>query len=106
MKTARPVAIIGEVDEEVESDHASSQKENQEETVGKPSTPSRKNPNVPHVTPQKAADQKPTKSPRKGPFGRKILDEDVVVLKPAVDVPALVKIVYRCHFCDRVFCVK
>lgn len=106
MKTERPVAIIGEVDDEVGNDQASSQKENQEETVGKPSTPSRRNPNVPNVTPQKPEDQKPNKSPRKGPFGRKILDEDVVVLKPSIDVPALVKIVYRCRFCDRIFCVK
>ena len=105
-KTERPVAIIGEADDEVGNDQASSQKENQEETVGKPSTPSRKNSNVPKVTPQKPEDQKPNKSPRKGPFGRKILDEDVVVLKPAIDVPALVKIVYRCRFCDRIFCVK
>jgi hypothetical protein len=98
LKSARSVAIIGEEDDDEEDDQMSSQKENQESLKSKPSTPVKKNANVPTVTPQKPEEQKSAKSPRKGPFGRKITEEDCAVVKAAVDVPNLVKIVYRCCF--------
>lgn len=99
LKSARSVAIIAEEeDDDEENNHLSSQIENQESLKSKPSTPVKKNPNVPTVTPQKPEEQKSAKPPRKGPFGRKVTEIDCAVAKAAVDVPNLVKIVYRCHF--------
>ena len=107
LKSTRKVAIVGRNNEDNENcdddnENVSSSKENKEECKSKPSTPVKNSKNIPTVTPNKADEQKPNKSPKKGPFGRKITEEDYVVSKPAVDIPALVKIVYRCQFCNSI----